>query len=141
MRCNYDDPDLDLRCLQDAEWNNRCPRHGGRHPTVPELMTLLAELTRWGDQSLEVRIGYKRARSWDESGESTLSNDKRGFVASVKPISLPDVSAQGETLEQALWALCEEVVQQAEGDQRRAYDVAFAARNELTRFTIGRATS
>lgn len=101
------------QCVYDATWNGRCPHHGGMPPSVPELMTLLGKLTGWGDQSLSVDIGYKRRRDYDEHADSYLNDRAWGFTAGTKVCGQSqDVHAQGPTLEEALWALCNETMQQ-----------------------------
>lgn len=50
--------------------------------SIDKLMALLAHATDWGDQSLSVTVGYKRARDWDGNTESTLNQHNKGFVVS-----------------------------------------------------------
>jgi hypothetical protein len=113
-------------CKEDATWRGRCPAHGGTHPTTTELMILLGKLTGWGDQSLSVSVGYKRARVWDAQDDSHLDDGTWGFTTGTRVCGQDhDVHAQGPTLEAALWALCEEVVKKLEDvGRRRSEDVA-----------------
>lgn len=109
---------------------------------VSELMTLLGKLTGWGDQSLSVEIGYKRARVWDAQDESHLSDGRWGFTAGTKICGQDsDVHAQGETLEKALWALCQEVVKQLENAGRRAAEGSARGRSALDEFIRTRRVS
>lgn len=77
-------------------------------------MTLLGRLTGWDDQSLSVSVGYKRARVRVVQDESHLDDSEWGFTAGTRICGQDrDVSAQGRTLEEALWALCKKVATQA----------------------------
>lgn len=128
-------------CPNDAVWNERCQDHGGRHPTVAELMSLLAELTDQGDQSLSVRVGYKRMRVFTAQDDSHLDDKTWGYVVSTRisgQDQSQDASAQGEGLEQALWALCMEVTKRAEAAQERVVTRATKARDGLARFVASR---
>lgn len=126
MKCNHrwssnDHMIVNQPCMNDATWEGCCPQHGGRVPTVQELMTLLGKLTEWGDQSLSVSIGYKRACVRVAQDESHLNDSEWGFTARTRICGQDrDVSAQGGTLEEALWALCKEVVSQAAAIRDRA---------------------
>lgn len=124
MKCNhpaFSSEFASLPCVMDATWGGRCPQHGGRVPTVQELMTLLGKLTGWGDQSLSVSVGYKRARVYTAQNDSHLNNHEWGFTARTRICGQDrDVSAQGSTLEEALWTLCKEVVSQAAAIRDRA---------------------
>jgi hypothetical protein len=144
MKCDYVnkflDPDMQEPCTNDVVWNRRCETHGGVHPTVPELMTLLARLTRSGDQSLSVEIGFKRARVWTAMDDSHLDERSWGFVASTKVFGLAQaVGAQGTDLPTALWALCEEVVKKIEDAHARRLEDASKARDGLALFVAARA--
>jgi hypothetical protein len=126
-------------CQNDAEWNGLCPEHGGTHPTVNELMTLLATLTGWGDQSLSVKIGFKRARVHTAQDDSHLDENSWGYVASTKILGVDqETGAQGTDLPAALWALCEEVVKSLEAAYKRRLEDAFKAREGLARFVESR---
>lgn len=143
MKCSYVDkfldPDMQEPCANDVVWNQRCETHGGVHPTVPELMTLLAGLTGSGDQSLSVEIGFKRARVWTAQDDSHLDERSWGFVASTKVFGLAQaVGAQGTDLPATLWALCEEVVTKVEDAHKRRLEDASKARNGLARFVAER---
>jgi hypothetical protein len=128
-----------LPCMNDATWEGRCVQHGGKVPTVQELMTLLGKLTGWDDQDLSVSVGYKRARVYDAHDDSHLNNRKWGFTARTRICGQDrDVSAQGGTLEEALWALCNEVVSQAAAIQNRAVHQATEAANALGAFVRAR---
>lgn len=147
MKCKHDFPeeqylDPDMRspsCPNDAVWNDRCARHGGRFPTVQELMTLLSRLTGWGNQSLSVSIGYKRARVRTAQDESHLDDSEWGFTAGTRICGQDrDASAQGRTLEEALWALCKEVATQAAAIRDRAASRAAEADKTLSEFIHAR---
>lgn len=80
--------------------------------TVEELMTLLADLTNWGDQSLSVHVGYKRARVQTAQDESHLDENDKGFTVSTTicgDYKDSRVSSEGPTLEKALWNLANEI--------------------------------
>lgn len=79
--------------------------------TVEELMKLLAIMTGWSDQSLSVTIGYKAARGWDANTEWIVDDKDWGFVVATTICGAKelDVSAQGKTLEDALFALAKNV--------------------------------
>lgn len=143
MKCDHVDkfldPDMQEPCPNDVVWNQRCKTHGGVHPTIPELMTLLAALTGWSDQSLSVEIGFKRARTWTAQDESHLDERSRGFVASTKIVCLTQVvGAQGIDLPTALWALCEEVVKKVDEAHRRSANEATKARDAIAMFVAAR---
>lgn len=142
MKCkclSFDSEVASLPCLNDAEWRGLCPEHGGKHPTVEELMILLARLTGSGDQSLSVDIGFKRARVWTAQDDSHLDERSWGFVASTKVFGLAQaVGAQGTDLPAALWALCEEVVTKIEDANKRRLEDASKARDALARFVAAR---
>ena len=124
MKCTqpaFDHEFANLPCLNEATWEGRCPMHGGKVPTVQELMILLGKLTGSGDQGLSVAIGYKRARVWDAQAESHLDENVWGFTAETRTFGQAhDVHAQGQSLEEALWALCKKVAGQATRDKERA---------------------
>lgn len=128
-----------MKCHDDAVWNDSCKKHGGAHPTVPELMTLLGQLTGWGDQSLSVDVGFKRRRDHIDEYDSSLNDRVWGFTASVKLI-VDDNStgAQGETLEAALWSLCEAVARRVEDIGRRRMEDSVKAQNALAKFIAQR---
>jgi hypothetical protein len=114
-------------CEEDATWRGRCPAHGGTHPSTPELMILLGQLTGWGDQSLSVDIGFKRR------------HDVWGFTARVKIIGLDlAVDTQGETLEFALRALCEAVATKVSDIGRQRAEDAEKAQDVLAKFIMYR---
>ncbi len=143
MKCNYVntflDPDMQEPCANNVTWNRRCEVHGGKHPTPPELMILLGKLTGWGDQSLSVSIGWKRARVYTAQDESHLDDHTRGFTVGTKVCGQDrDVNAQGPTLEEALWALCVEVMAQASRTRDRAATQAAEADKVLVEFLRSR---
>jgi hypothetical protein len=142
MKCKrpaFDSEAASLPCLNEAEWDGRCPDHGGTHPTVEELMTLLAKLTGWSDQSLSVEIGFKRARVRTAQDDSHLDDRSWGFVVSTKAVGNDRmIGAQATNLPAALWALCEEIVRQLEDAHRRRLEDASKARDELVRFVEAR---
>lgn len=126
-------------CSENATWRGRCPAHGGVHPTTPELLTLLGQLTGWGDQSLSVDVGFKRQRVYDDLDDSHLSDHVRGFVVSTKILGQDHTThAQGETLEVALWALCEEVIRRVEDIARRRTEASEKARDAMTKLIMQR---
>lgn len=126
-------------CGNDAVWDDRCAKHGSGVPTIPELMTLLSKMTGWGDQSLSVSFGYKRARVWDAQDDSRLVNDTWGFTAGTRICGQDhDVHAQGKTLEEALWALCEEIVKKLEDIGRRRAEDAAKGRRAIDEFLLSR---
>lgn len=134
MKCTHSSA-----CPNDAEWMDLCPEHGGKHPTVVELMILLARLTEYGDQSLSVEIGFKRSRVWTAQDDSHLDERSWGFVASTKVLGLTQaVGAQGADLPAALWALCKEVVTKVEDAHRRRLEDASKVRDGLARFIATR---
>jgi hypothetical protein len=136
---SFDSEVASLPCLNEAEWRGLCPEHGGRHPTVEELMTLLAKLTGWSDQSLSVEIGFKRARIRTAQDESHLDERSWGFVASTKVVGCAQtVGAQGTDLPATLWALCEEVVTKVEDAHARRLEDASKARDGLALFVATR---
>lgn len=113
-------------CSEHATWRGRCPAHGGVHPTTPELMNLLGQLTGHGDQGLVVVVGYKRRRDYNDPDESYLNDRVWGFTVSTKVLGQDHtIGTQGETLEAALWSLCEAVeAKVSDIGRRRAEDVA-----------------
>lgn len=126
-------------CPNDATWLGYCPEHGGKHPSVEELMTLLAKLTGWSDQSLSVEIGFKRARTIVAQDESYLNENVRGFIVSTKLIGHDhSIGAQGADLLSALWALCEEIVKKTEDAYKRQARDAYKARETLSEFVVTR---
>jgi len=126
-------------CAENATWRGRCPAHGGVHPTTPELLTLLGQLTGWGDQSLSVDVGFKRQRIYDDQDDSHLSDRTWGFVVSTKILGQDHTtSTQGETLEAALWSLCEEVIRRVEDIARRRAEASEKARDAMTAFIMQR---
>lgn len=128
-----------MKCHKNAVWNELCEFHGGIHPTTPELMTLLGQLTGWGDQSLTVDIGYKRRRDYNDQDDSYLNDRVWGFTASVKIIGEDStVGAQGATLETALWSLCEAVVAKVSDLGQRRAETAAKAQDSLARFIAQR---
>ncbi len=130
---------VNQRCVNVAAWNKRCAEHGGVVPTVPELMTLLGELTNWSDQGLSVSIGYKRARVFMAQDETRLDNNTWGFVVSTRVCGQgQDIGAQGKTLEEALWTLCVEIVEQSSKTRQRASANETAARKTLDEFLWSR---
>lgn len=130
-------------CASDATWNGRCSQHGGVVPTVPELMTLLSKLTGWGDQSLSVAIGYKRARVRTAQDESHLDDRTRGFTVGTTMAYTGggqdrDIHAQGSTLEEALWVLCRGIVEQSSKTRVRAVAHATEADRVMDEFLQSR---
>lgn len=142
MKCNhpaFNSEFASLPCVNDATWDGRCPQHGGTVPTVPELMTLLGMLTGWDDQSLSVSIGYKRARVWTAQDYSHLDESTRGFTVGTRVCGQDrNVHAQGATLEEALWALCREVVWQTSSARDRVAKQAEKAGEALSEFIRAR---
>lgn len=142
MKCSdpaFSSEFANLPCVNDATWEGRCPQHGGRIPTVQELMTLLGKLTGWGDQSLSVSVGYKRARVRIAQDESHLDDSEWGFTAGTRICGQDrDISAQGDSLEKALWELCKEVVSQAVAIRDRAANRAIEAGKALSEFVHAR---
>lgn len=98
-------------------------------------MILLGKLTSWGDQSLSVSMGYKRARVYTAQDESHLDDKTRGFTVETKICGQDcNVHAQGPTLEEALWALCRKVEEQLSKTRERAAASWAAARAALDEF-------
>ncbi len=83
--------------------------------TVEELMTLLAKVSGWGDQSLSVKIGFKRARVYDSQDESHLDENDRGFTASTSICGGSDIATFAPTLEEALYKLVAEAQKATRG--------------------------
>ena len=81
------------------------------YPTIEQSMKLLAAITGWSSQSLGVDIGYKEAKTWDADQEPTLHPNNWGWVVSTTICSKDtfSISAQGKSLEEALWRLALEV--------------------------------
>lgn len=71
---------------------------------IERMMKLLAEVTGWSDQCLSVETGYKRRRQQLSQDESTIVDGDWGWVVSTTICGTGElkVSAQGETLEEAL---------------------------------------
>lgn len=128
-----------FQCNNEAEWNNLCPAHGGTYPTEEELMVLLAKLTKWGDQSLAINVGYKRARVYIAQDESSLNDAEWGFTVSTKVLGYEQtMEAQGPNLRAALWALCEVVVKRIEEIFRKRLEDSFNSSNDLNKFIEAR---
>ncbi len=102
-------------------------------------MTLLGQLTGYGDQSLEVCVGYKRRRDYDSQDESHLNNDVWGFTVSTKVLGLSHpINEQGETLEAALWSLCETIEAEVSDMSQRRADNAAKAQDAMAKFVSQR---
>lgn len=121
-------------CDNNAEWQGLCSRHGGTHPTTPELMTLLSQLTGWVDQTLSVSMSFKRQRVY--YAQDAHPDDRTwGFTVSVKILGQAYMTgAQGETLETALWSLCEAVMAKISDIGHRHIEDAVKAQDAMAKF-------
>lgn len=103
-----------------------------------EYMTLFAKLTGWGDQSLSVSVGFKRARQFTAPDASHLSDTDWGFVASTTTLQDGNskISGQGPSLEEAFANLADNIVERLGSASTRAHNTARAANAALDEFLM-----
>lgn len=106
--------------------------------SIEELMTLLADVTEWGDQCLSVKIGYKRAREYYAVGESFLDDNDWGFVATTETMHNGTAEGQGKTLNEALYQLALNVHKKNCSALRNAERTHKASERVVLNFTTNR---
>lgn len=117
MKCSAGG-DSSIKCDKDATWDGLCEEHGGKRPTMIELMTLLGKVTGWGE-SVALSVRYSEALR-HVSHDETERTGKFYFSvgANICGDDKMNVSAHDEDFTAAVWKLCQAVPERIDQSER-----------------------
>lgn len=145
MRCEWSmssglfgamDGDGPVKCRKDAIWKGLCEEHGGKFPSIEQLMHLLGMLTKWGTSSTNVSFCLYEVREMVAQDESRLTGVwQYGAVTNICGMEKEGrVEGHGPTLEHALWNLCEKIPQKYKDGVQWRIDQEKTARAAIAKF-------